>query len=220
MPPATLLKITTSINGDHSISNGLAKTFIDTFLEKAPDTIVVERDLNKLPVAFLNVESVYGSYKPEDQRSESEKAQVGTRLELVQELLGASDVVIATPMWNWNCPAVLKAYIDAIIMPGVLGAGEGKLAGKKVTILVSQGGAYGPGTGKESWDYLSGYLKMVFSALGSTDVVVIKSELGLAGIAPGMEGLVDQKAANIAAATEEVKQRAIPAPRSRPVSAK
>ncbi len=97
MPPATLLKITTSINGDHSISNGLAKTFVDTFLEKAPDTIVVERDLNKLPVAFLNVESVYGTYKPEDQRSESEKAQIGPRLELAQELLGASDVVIATP---------------------------------------------------------------------------------------------------------------------------
>ena len=38
-------------------------------------------------------------------------------------------------MWNWNCPAVLKAYIDAIIMPGALGAGEGKLAGKKLLFL-------------------------------------------------------------------------------------
>ena len=92
-------------------------------------------------------------------------------VELAQELLSATDVVIATPMWNWNCPAVLKAYIDAIVIPGVLGAGEGKLAGKRITVVISQGGAYGPGT----------------------------------GIAPGMEGLVDQKATNIATATEEVK---------------
>lgn len=63
--------------------------------------------------------------------------------ELAQELLSATDVVIATPMWNWNCPAVLKAYIDAIIIPGVLGAGEGKLAGKRITVVISQGGAYG-----------------------------------------------------------------------------
>ena len=218
--PATLLKITTSINGDHSISNGLANSFVEAFLAKSPDAVVVERDLQKQPVAFLNAESTYGAYKPEDQRSESEKAQVGARLELAQELLSATDVVIATPMWNWNCPAVLKAYIDAIVIPGVLGAGEGKLAGKRITVLISQGGAYGPGTGKESWDYLTGYLKMVFQALGSNDVDVIKSELGLAGIAPGMEGLVDQKAANIAAATEEVKRRASSGPASRPASAK
>lgn len=140
----------------------------------------------KQPVVFLNAESTYGAYKPEDQRSESEKAQVGARLELAQELLSATDVVIATPMWNWNCPAVLKAYIDAIVIPGVLGAGEGKLAGKRITVVISQGGAYGPGT----------------------------------GIAPGMEGLVDQKATNIATATEEVRRRASSGLASRPASAK
>ncbi len=104
------------------------------------------------------------------------------RMELIDEIKSASDIIIATPMWNWSVPSVLKAYIDSIIMPGVLAPGMGLMAGKKFTFLVSQGGAYSEGSGKEEWDYLTGYLVMVAKALGATDVECIFSELGLAGI--------------------------------------
>ena len=50
------------------------------------------------------------------------------------------------------------------------------LAGKKVTAIMSQGGSYKPGSPREGWDFGSGYLELVFTALGSTDVEVIVSE--------------------------------------------
>ena len=35
--------------------------------------------------------------------------------ELIAELLAANEVVISTPMYNFNVPAVLKAWIDHIV---------------------------------------------------------------------------------------------------------
>lgn len=204
----SLLKITTSVNGDHSISNGLADAFVAAWKEKNPDGVVIERDLQKSPVPHVDGEAIYAGYTPEDQRSPSQVAKFSARLELVNEIKGVTEIVIATPMWNWQAPSVLKAYIDAIIIPGVLAPGQDALADKKFTFLISQGGSYAPGSGKEGWDYLSGYLVMVAKALGATDVQSIVSEFGLAGIAPGMESLVSAKEASIAAATEKAIARA------------
>lgn len=52
-----------------------------------------------------------------------------------------------------------------------------------------------------------GYLVQVAQALGATDVEMIFSEFGLAGIAPGMEGLVDKKAASVEAAKAKAVER-------------
>jgi FMN-dependent NADH-azoreductase len=204
----TLLKITTSINGEGSISNGHCAAFLGAFKEKNPDATIVERDLQVNPPPHLDAEVVYGGYVPEDQRTESQAAKVNARLVLVNEALAATDIVIATPMWNWNVPSALKAWIDNIIMPGVLAPGDGKWADKKVTFLVSEGGSYTVESGKGGWDYLTGYLVQFSQALGATDIEMIFSEFGLAGIAPGMEGLVDKKAESIAAAREKTIARA------------
>jgi len=174
--------------------------------------------LQKTPVALLDGEAIYAGYTPEESRSESAKVKFAARVELADELVGATEIVVASPMWNWAAPAPLKAYIDAIIIPGVLAPGDGKLYGKKVTILISQGGRYTEGSGKEGWDFLTKYLQMVFEALGSKDVQTIFSDLGLAGIAPGMEGLVDAKNESIAAARALAVARANTA--ARPMTAK
>ena len=82
------------------------------------------------------------------------------------------------------------------------------LAGKKVTAIIAQGGSYKTGSPREGWDYGSGYLELVFTALGSTDVTVVVSEFGLAGVAPGMEDFVDAKSSSIAAAKTAARDRA------------
>jgi FMN-dependent NADH-azoreductase len=110
-------------------------------------------------------------------------------------------------MWNWNVPSALKAYIDNIIIPGVLAPGMNVLADKKITFCVSQGGSYGVDSGKGGWDYLTGYLVMVAQALGATDVELIFAEYGLAGIVPEMATLVDKKEASIAAANAKAVER-------------
>ena len=104
---------------------------------------------------------------------------------------------------------MLKAYIDQIIIPGVLdGSGAAGLTGKKVTFVVAQGGSYAEGAPRHGWDYETGYLKLVASALGSTDVDIILAELTLAGVVPGMESLIGKKEESIAAAKAQAKVRA------------
>ena len=86
--------------------------------------------------------------------------------------------------------------------------GQGVLAGKKFTFLISEGGTYSVESGHGGRDYLTGYLVMVAQALGATDVELIFSEFGLAGIQPGMEDLVEAKAKSIEETRVKVAARA------------
>ena len=54
----TLLKITTSINGPNSVSNGTCDAFVGAWKEKNPDCILVERDLQATPVPLLDMEGI------------------------------------------------------------------------------------------------------------------------------------------------------------------
>ena len=126
-------------------------------------------------------------YVPEDQRTPSQKKKHQYRLGLIDQIVKADEILLASPMWNWNVPSVLKAYIDQLIVPGFFDNNTKKLAGKKITVALACGGSYSPDSWHPEWDYETGYLKHIFTALGSTDVEVIRTEWCLAGIVPGME---------------------------------
>ena len=112
-------------------------------------------------------------------------------------------------MWNWNVPSVLKAYIDQLILIGVLDVYDHKkLAGKSVTVVIATGGAYGEGSWHPEWDFQSNYLKMIFTNLGAANVEVVRVEYTLAGIVPGMEAQIPKKEESFAHAVETVKARA------------
>jgi FMN-dependent NADH-azoreductase len=131
------------------------------------------------------------------------------RLGLIKEITSADEILISTPMWNWSVPSLLKAYIDQIIVGGVLdGSGAAGLAGKKVTFVVAQGGSYKDGAPRAGWDFATGYLELVAKALGATDIQTILAEFTLAGNAPGMESLVDAKNASVASAKNAARKRA------------
>lgn len=161
------------------------------------------------PVPHLDMETIYAARTPESDRSASASAKHAYRADLSREILEADEVLIASPMWNWSIPSVLKAYFDQIIMSGTLDSNKAQgLKGKKITFVVAQGGSYKPGTPREGWDHGTGYLEFLAHTLGSTDVEIILAELTLAGIAPGMESLVGAKAASIDAAREAARRRA------------
>ena len=124
------------------------------------------------------------------------------RLKLVSEVNEAQHILISTPMWNFSVPSVLKAWIDQIIVSGLT-----KVTGK-VTIIVSQGGSYAEGAPRAGWDWETGYLRQVFTSLGATDVEIILSEFGLAGIVPALADFIDRKNASILAAKDAAKVRA------------
>jgi FMN-dependent NADH-azoreductase len=141
-----LLYISVSPQGDNSRSRALGTEFLSNFKESHADGEVIERDLNSNPVPHLDGEALTAGYLPEDKRSPGMTEKHNLRVTLINEIIGADEIVVSTPMWNWNTPSVLKAYIDQIVVVGMLDPYSHKhLAGKRVTVLIACGGAYGTG---------------------------------------------------------------------------
>ena len=197
-----LLHIEVSPQGDNSISRAISKEFLAAFSKKNPGAVIVSRDLANETIPHLDGETILAGRTSEANRSESMQAKYDFRLKLVNEVNEAQHILISTPMWNFAVPSVLKAWIDQIIVTGLT-----KVTGK-VTIIISQGGSYAEGAPRAGWDWETGYLRQVFSSLGATDVEIILSEFGLAGIVPALADFIDRKSASIAAAKEAAKARA------------
>jgi FMN-dependent NADH-azoreductase len=95
--------------------------------------------------------------------------------ELAEEVLGADHIVIATPVYNYNVPAALKAWVDHIVRKGLtLGYdGKGLLTGKKATVLFASGGVYTEGSPIRDRDIATQYMRLILNVIGITDVTVI-----------------------------------------------
>jgi FMN-dependent NADH-azoreductase len=197
-----LLHLEVSPLGEHSISRSISKEFLATYMAKNPDAVIVTRDLAIDPVPHLDGETINAGYTPEADRPASMATKHEARLTLAQEVIDAKHILISTPMWNFTVPSVLKAWIDQIIIPG-----HTTVSGK-VTIIEAQGGSYAEGAPRAGWDWETGYLKQVFTSLGATDVEVILSEFGLAGVVPALANFIDNKNASIAAAKKAAQTRA------------
>ncbi|GLW72042.1 FMN-dependent NADH-azoreductase [Kitasatospora phosalacinea] len=104
---------------------------------------------------------------------------------LVVELLGADVLAIGAPMYNFTVPAALKVWLDRVTLPWL------PLAGKSAVVLGARGGAYGPGTPREPFDFQEPYLRAYFTALGLTDLEFVHTELTHAPVMPFLAELRD-----------------------------
>lgn len=61
---------------------------------------------------------------------------------LVAEILAADHILIATPVYNYNVPASLEAWVDHIVRKGMTldADGRGLVTGKTATVLIASGG--------------------------------------------------------------------------------
>ena len=205
---STLLHIEVSPWAENSLSRTVSAEYVASWNAANADGTVITRDLNTTPVPHLDVEALSAGYVAEADRSEPMAAKWGARMYLIEEISGADEILISTPLWNYGVPSVLKAYIDSIVIPGVFDEGTATLAGKKVTFVVAQGGSYAQGSPKAGWDYASGFLSQFAGAMGATDIEVITIEFGLAGVVPALESFIPNKEASIAAGKEAAKNRA------------
>ena len=205
---STLLHIEVSPWAENSLSRTVSAEYVASWNAANADGTVITRDLNTTPVPHLDVEALSAGYVAEADRSEPMAAKWGARMYLIEEISGADEILISTPLWNYGVPSVLKAYIDSIVIPGVFDEGTATLAGKKVTFVVAQGGSYAQGSPKAGWDYASGFLRQFAAAMGATDIEVITIEFGLAGVVPALESFITNKEASIAAGKEAAKNRA------------
>ena len=170
-----LLVVETSPRGDNSISRNMTRRFVAEWRTAHPDGEVVERDLTETNLQFIDAPWLQAYFTPPEQHSLEMKAELRLSDELVGELLACDHLVIATPVYNYNVPAKLKAWIDSIVRKGLtLGFdGKGLLSGKTATVLMASGGIYTEGSPIRDRDLATQYLRLILNVIGITDVAVI-----------------------------------------------
>lgn len=171
----TLLVIESSPRGEQSMSRGLTARFVDEWMRNNPGGRVVERDLMTTNLPFVTMPWLGAYFTPPEHHSGETKEILKLSDELVAEILAADYIVIGTPVYNYNIPAVLKAYIDHIVRKGMtLGfSGEGLVHGKKCTILMASGGVYTKGSPIHDRDLATAYLRLILKVIGIEDVTVV-----------------------------------------------
>ena len=143
-----LLLIETSPRGTGSVSRTLTARFLAEWRAAHPDGEIVTRDLAAEALPHVTMDWLAAYFTPPQALTPEMKAQLALSDKLVQELLAADEIVISTPVYNYNIPASLKAWVDHIVRKGLtLGfTGEGLVTGKKATLIVASGGVYGEGS--------------------------------------------------------------------------
>ena len=170
-----LLVVQASPRGEFSISRNLAKTFVEQWKSAHPGGEVIERDLAKTDLPYMNLPWLGASLTPVEKHTPEMKEVLRVSDELVAELLAADHIAISTPVYNYNIPANLKSYVDHIVRKGLtLGLrGEGLLENKKVTVLLASGGVYTEVSPIRDRDIATLYLRLILKVIGIEDVTFV-----------------------------------------------
>ncbi len=170
-----LLVVEASPRGDYSISRNLATKFVSDWKAAHPDGEVMQRDLAKMDLPYMNLPWLGASLTPAEKHTPEMRDVLNLSNELVDELLSADHIAISTPVYNYNIPANLKSYVDHIVRKGrTLGlAGEGLVHGKQCTILMASGGVYTEGSPIRDRDIATTYLRLILKVIGIADVTLV-----------------------------------------------
>ncbi|MGZ9817675.1 FMN-dependent NADH-azoreductase [Peribacillus simplex] len=150
---AKVLFITANPNDEnHSVSMAAGKAFIETYKETNLTDEIVTVDLFKeeIPNLDADVFSGWGKLRAGQQMdalSTEELAKVSRLNEILDQFISADKMIFVTPLWNFSFPAVVKAYIDAVAVPGKTfkyteKGSVGLLQGKKVLHIQARGDFY------------------------------------------------------------------------------
>jgi FMN-dependent NADH-azoreductase len=203
-----LLVVETSPRGDYSVSRNMTHRFLADWRAAHPNGEVVHRDLMETDLPFVTAPWLQAYFTPAEQHSPDMKEALRLSDELVGEILAADHIVLATPVYNYNIPAALKAWVDHIVRKGLtLGFdGSGLVTGKKATVLLASGGVYTEGSPIRDRDIATQYLRLILGVIGITDVTFVAGgdakqvDMGT----QTMDGFIANVAPDIARAAMEI----------------
>ncbi|MBN7138105.1 FMN-dependent NADH-azoreductase [Lysobacter enzymogenes] len=194
-----ILHIDSSILEDQSVSRKLSAAIVSRLRALSPGAGVVYRDLNLDPLPQLNTANA-AALNPAAPADSVEVRALNTALE---QVLAADAIVVGAPMYNFSVPAPLKAWLDALAVPGKTfsygdGGVRGLLGEKRVIVASSRGGVYAPESPMAALDHHESYLRAFFGFLGVTRLEFVRAE--------GLRLGADQAERAVAGALEQVER--------------
>lgn len=175
-----ILNVISSARGKVSNSIRLQQEIIDKLQAHYPGSTVAVRDLVTRQYPHLEESHLTAFFTPVEQSSSEQRQAAGYSDEAIREIEEADILVIGVPIYNFNIPSALKAWIDHIVRARktfsyIDGHPKGLLADKKVYLAIASGGVYSEGPLK-SLDYAKPYLKTILAFIGLTDITVYRVE--------------------------------------------
>jgi FMN-dependent NADH-azoreductase len=200
-----ILVVSSSANGDLSVSNALATRFVDAVRESDPGASVVLRDVGANPLPHLTADTV-AAIKGEP-TSEAELAARALSDALIGELKQADTIVIASPMYNFGISSTLKTWFDHVLRAGVTfrytsEGPQGLLGDKKVVVIESRAGAYAEGPAA-AMDGQEPHLRAMLGFVGIADLTWVRAE-GLAFGPEAANASIEAAATQLAALAADV----------------
>lgn len=187
---------------EKSASLQIEQAFTAALQEQHPEAEVEAIDLyrEEIPLIDEKVLPAHFGAPPADEETTRKMARRG---KILEQVLAADVIVIATPMWNFNAPPMLKAWIDTILVAGktfkyTATGPVGLVTGKKAVLCIASGGVYEGAMA--AYDTLTPMLKTQLGFIGVTDVTELR--------APGQGSGGDKAKASTAAAIEQARAAA------------
>ncbi len=168
-----ILLVNSSGRFNASFTRNLSNFIVERLQDISPNCEVISRELaDGLP--FVNEHWIEANFTRAELRNERQCDELKFSDELVTEIQLADNIVIASPIYNFSIPAVLKAWIDLIARAGLTfkyteNGPEGLILNKNIYIAMASGGV----PISSEMDFASPYLKHVLGFVGLTDVTVI-----------------------------------------------
>lgn len=134
---------------------------------------ITQRDV-AAGMPFVNETWIGANFTPAAQRNPAQIDQLRNSDTLIAEIQQADVLVIASPIYNFGVPAVLKAWVDQVARAGVTfryteAGPEGLMAGKRAILVMASGGVP---IGSQL-DFATPYLQQILRFIGITDITVI-----------------------------------------------
>ena len=137
---ARLLHIDSSARIADSITRQLTSEFATHWKSAHPDGLVTHRDVGVNPIPHIMEATVAAMFVPLAFRTPEQIQATALQEELIAELASVDTVVIGVPMYNFNIPSTLKAWIDHVVIFGRT-VGQDLFEGTRVVIITGRGGA-------------------------------------------------------------------------------
>jgi FMN-dependent NADH-azoreductase len=168
---------------EESVSKQLAAAFFTRLIELKPEVELVNVDLYEEKPPFYSYEMFKRAWYPvfdeSYEPSKVEEMALNYANKQAEHFNNADVLVLTMPMWNFTVPAIMKAWIDQVLSPGLtfsISKEDGikplhKI--KSIVLLVSSGGIYKE---DDDRDALSRQVRAAFGFVGIEDLEIVWAE--------------------------------------------
>jgi FMN-dependent NADH-azoreductase len=174
------LVIEVSPRGEESASRTVTEKLVARINYLYPTAKLRRRDLSLDQLRHLDGITLRAITTREPDVSDDLKAAALQSDQLTDELLEADLLVIATPMWNFGIPSILKAWIDLVVRPGkTFRYSDGGVIGlandKRAILILASGGVFTDGQWR-AWDFVEPYLRQILGFIGIVNIQTVRIE--------------------------------------------